>query len=262
MNRPTRFEYRSEGGEYSKTYMALANTTHLLIAGTTGSGKSTVINNLLGTVIRHSTPADLNYMIIDPKRIDLIEFKDVSRFCLGYATETADAEAMLDRAISIMEYRYSAMAQQRIKMWNGPRLLVIVDELADLTDGKLGKRVQDKLKRLLRLGRAAKISVWAATQSPSRKVIPAELVQNFTDRLALRCLSPIESRQIIGCDGAEMLPKHGVGIWYSSNGIKKYELTYCGEQWVRDRINYWKANPGWEITTNWIGREIKKPICA
>ncbi len=236
---------------YWKIYRRLSDATHLLIAGTTGAGKSTVMGGIINTMLTLESPASVRYILIDPKRTELKPFKDVSDFCLGYTHDSKEALHFLRYVINEIEERYQLMDERNIRKWDvetcGPRLIVIIDELADLMISAEGKAIRAALQKILQIGRACAVSVWAATQAPSRQIIPAEVTLNFTDRVALRCVSAIESRQIVGVKGAEQLPKYGKGIYFSPDGLEEISLPYVGEDEIQARLDWWEKNPGEEI---------------
>ena len=153
---------------------------HLLVSGTTGSGKSVMLRGMISEALRDPR-AEL--VLIDPKRVDLRRWK---RAAVIYADTVPDTLRALDAVAYLMERRYKALARQNaVKVKNAP-VYVFIDELADIMLSDLSKRFRAKLQHVLQLGRAADIHVISATQAPSRKVIPAEVVLNFTNRLALR----------------------------------------------------------------------------
>lgn len=261
MPKQTTIQYTAPGGNVWHCYSEMvSDATHLLIAGTTGSGKSTIMNALISTAMKTSTPAKMQFVLIDPKKVELYKYRYASRFCAGYADTSEATVNLLDWAISEMDSRYCWMRGNGVSTWTGKRLVACIDELADLMISADARRIKAQIQKLTQLGRAAGVSVWAATQAPSRKVIPAEITLNFTDRLALRCVSAIESRQIVQVAGAEKLPRHGVGLYFDADGIKRIDLPLVPESEVQSVISYWNQNPGYEISTNWLGKEIRKKI--
>lgn len=217
----------------------LLSATHLLIAGTTGSGKSVLINDIMLSLITKKTPASASVILIDPKRIELSAYKTLP-FAKAYVQEPWQVETVLRRTIDEMEQRYKEIARMGLRLWQGGALYIVIDELADLMISGAASQIKRLLQRLLQLGRAAGIHIIAATQAPGRKIIPAELVLNFTDRVALRCLSGIESRQIIGVNGAELLPIYGEAYYRNPNGLKRVAIPITPENDLQNRIAYWK----------------------
>lgn len=192
------------GGEW------LQKSTHLLIAGATGSGKSNALHVILQAASAAPDGDVPIFYLCDPKRVELALWRKMA-ICRG-ACDWLEIRDLLDTVIATMDDRYRQMEAEGITQSKDTRIIVVIDELADLMSEHRPVFLP-RLQKLLRLGRAARISVFAATQDPSRRTIPAELVQNFTDRVALRCVSPIESRQIIGRTGAEKIEHPGEGIW-------------------------------------------------
>ena len=122
-------------------------------------------------------------------------------------------------------------------------MYLIIDELAELLSVDR-KKVVDKLSRIMRLGRAARVHVIGFTQAPNRAKgggLDPQLCQNFTAAVALRCRSAIESRQIVGIGGAENLPKHGKGIFWSSDGIETITIPFCDDNTLTTRAQAWLA---------------------
>ena len=206
-------------------YTEIMNAPHTLIAGTTGSGKSTLMNGIIRELIENDKPM----ILIDPKMVELSIYEDCDN-CIGYAENLDDIMATLGAVIDIIKMRYQTMKDNRIRFTDEREIYVIIDELADLMISERKKDVQKALQKILQIGRAAGIHIIAATQSPSRKVIPAELVLNFTDRIALRCLSAIESRQVINKAGAEKLPKYGTAIYMNGDGYREVEIPYVSTE--------------------------------
>ncbi|MBR2999715.1 MAG: DNA translocase FtsK [Oscillospiraceae bacterium] len=207
---------------------------HILVAGTPGSGKSTLLDSMIFTIAANdATCAEM--ILIDPKRVDLYKWCNLPHV-LRYETDNDRIVDALDEAIGRMEWRYDHRHPQ--DYWR--HLYVIIDELADLmvTDRK---RILPRLQRISQLGRGANVHLVCCTQAPSRKVIPAELTLNFTDRIALRCVSPIESRQIINVSGAENLPRYGTGLYLSAEGLFELDIPKTPDDLIEDRIMYWEA---------------------
>ena len=184
------------------------STAHTLIGGCTGSGKSVLINSFIGYAYQNFKSD--RFVFIDPKRVELIKYRD-TRPCFLYASENVDIINALKKAIDVMETAYREMQAKGLNESDKGHLYIIIDELADLmTQKDVRAVIFPMLQRIAQLGRAAHIHLICATQAPSRKVIPAELTLNFTMRIALRCATPIESKQVLnGFDGAELLPRYG-----------------------------------------------------
>lgn len=231
--------WKTPGGLCFENYEQIANGGHLVIAGATGSGKSTVLRELIYTFLLFS-PSKEMLMLIDPKRVDLRAFRDLPHI-VEYANTPATTVESLNRAVGIMRARYSHMERLGLCESEEPRINVIVDEVADLLSGTNAKEIRSKLIEIARLGRAARVRLIIATQAPSRKTLPAELVQNC-DRLALRCFDAIESRQILGISGAEFLPQYGRAIYRRGSQLFQTELKMLPKEEAEKRISYWRTN--------------------
>lgn len=224
------------GVSYS-LYNDIISQNHCLIAGTTGSGKSNVINGIICELMLKK----FNYMVfIDLKRVELSRYKKL-RQCYAIATEKADAIRILKKSIDIMNNRYKEMQRKRQTITDRNDIYIIIDELAELIDGN--KKVKELLKTLLRLGRAAKIHVIGATQSPNRQTIPADLTLNFTARVGLRCLNSIESRQVLnGFNGCENLPQFGQCLYFKPGYQypELHQIPLTDENEIKKLVKHWK----------------------
>lgn len=206
---------------------------HSLIAGTTGSGKSVLLNS----VICEGLKRDYDFWFIDLKRVELNQYKKTKN-CLAYATEPEQAISLLDDIIDDMDEEYERMEARGVKETDRPHRYLVIDELADLVSTK---GVLDKIVKIGRLGRAAHIHTIGATQDPSRSTLSAQLMQNITCAVALRCLTSIESRQIIGVDGAETLPMYGKGYISTYAGVRKVDIPLTPEEEINKVIDEHRA---------------------
>lgn len=204
-------------------YRDILSAPHTLIAGTTGSGKSNVLNGILRELMETRTPQEAQFILIDPKRVELSPYKR-TEYCMGYTAEVLPAIGYLDTAIDLIESRYQQMETAGTKDYIGTNVYIVIDELADLMISPQSRTFSLKLQKILQIGRASAVHVIAATQAPNRGIIPANVVLNFTNRVALRCLAGIESRQIINQNGAEELPKYGKALYLSPDGIKRVDI--------------------------------------
>ena len=218
---------------------------HTLVAGITGSGKSVLINRLLGDTLAR-TPADCGLILIDPKRVELYRYAKTP-FCRRYADEPATILAALDEAIKEMDGRYKAMRRGGLTTHQGAPLLVVIDELADLMTTQR-KEALPRLQRIAQLGRAAGVCLLMGTQAPNRATLSANLLLNVQNRVALHCAQPIESRQIIGSDLATTLPAFGQAYWLTASGelshIEAIPMIEPAE--LARRVEFWQdpANRG------------------
>lgn len=217
-------------------YMDLLAQTHLLIAGATGSGKSVVVNGMLYTALLDN-PYKYQFILIDPKRVELNIYRSVPH-CIYYASEPADMVHALQIAMDITEQRYKAMQAHGMRKYNGSKILVVIDELADLLTTNR-KQVFPLIQRLCQIGRAANIMIIACTQSPIARIIPTELKVNFDSRIALRTSCKQDSRNIIGVAGCENLPVYGQCFYKRSIGITRWKVPYYNDETIQELVDMW-----------------------
>jgi S-DNA-T family DNA segregation ATPase FtsK/SpoIIIE len=199
----------------------LAAMPHMLIAGSTGTGKSVCINALLMSILMRATPAEVRLILIDPKRIELALYNGLPQLYVPVVTEPKEAASALAWAVSEMEARlrklqsagarnigsYNALAHDG-KLPEGldalPYIVIVIDELADLMM-IAAREVEDSICRLAQLARAAGIHLVVATQRPSTDIITGLIKTNITHRIAFAVSSGIDSRVILDTTGAERL---------------------------------------------------------
>lgn len=240
----------------------LYDASHVLIGGTTGSGKSVLIDDYIYSLLGYKMPFknssnSVQFVLIDPKKVSLVKYRTLPH-TIRYATENNEIIDALDYVIETMDARYNEMAQFGMVKWEGTSIIVIIDELADLMV-TYQKQIMPRLQRIAQLGRASAIKLVCATQCPNRIVVPAELTVNFTGRVALRCLDKIESKQIIKRNGAESLPMHGKALYLHSDS-KYYELNVplLSDAKIQERIDMWLSQTPQELINQRLGIFRKK----
>lgn len=191
---------------------------HLLVAGATGSGKSVFVTAMLAHLVNHAQPADLQLILIDPKRVELAPFARVPHLAMPPATDVTTAIEALDWAVAAMDERWVTLQQAGKRQVSElddppPYLLVVVDELADLMM-TAGKRAEASIVRLLQLGRAAGVHLVLATQRPSTDVITGLIKTNTPSRMVFSVTSHTDSNVALGQSGAEKLLGQGDGLWW------------------------------------------------
>jgi S-DNA-T family DNA segregation ATPase FtsK/SpoIIIE len=199
----------------------LSGMPHLLIAGSTGTGKSVCINALLMSIMMRSTPDEVRLILIDPKRIELSLYNGIPHLYVPVVTESKEAASALAWAVSEMEGRLRRLQKAQVRniaMYNSlaregtlpegmeamPYLVIVIDELADLMM-VAAREVEDSIVRLAQLARAAGIHLIVATQRPSTDIITGLIKTNITTRIAFAVSSGIDSRVILDTTGAEKL---------------------------------------------------------
>ena len=197
--------YKTPEGQRSALYADMLNQSHVLLAGATGSGKSTVINGMIHAAL-YNAPSTVMFVLIDPKKVELVKYADLPH-TMRYASEPKEMLDALKYSLQIVDTRFKEMQRQRVTEYTGADVYVIVDELADLmTTASIKKEAAQVLQRIAQIGRAAHVHLIAATQCPIAAVIPTPIKCNFDCRMALRTASAQDSRNIIGVKGAENFP--------------------------------------------------------
>ena len=233
---------------YSRLYDDMLHQIHVLIAGSTGSGKSTVVNGMIHAALKDS-PARVGLILIDPKGCELAEYAALPHV-IDYANTPKDIPRALRGAVSLMNRRLADMKRRRLREYDGADVYVIIDELMPImTRPDIKRECYSPLLDLLALARAARVHVVACTQSPVAAVIPTPLKCNFDARLALRTVSAQDSRNIIGARGCEALPNPVIdhraeGYYMRGPEITLYKLPRVEDAERRRVIEYWeKARP-------------------
>ena len=206
----------------------LVSMPHLLIAGTTGSGKSVCINTLILSILYKHTPEECKLIMIDPKMLELSIYQGIPHLLTPVITEPRKATTALKWTVKEMEKRYREMTEIGVRNILGfnekassenkkkmPYIVVIVDEMADLMM-VAGKEIENYIQRLAQMARAAGIHIVMATQRPSVDVITGTIKANFPTRISFQVTSKIDSRTILGEQGAELLLGNGDMLFMSS----------------------------------------------
>lgn len=225
------------GGTRPLIYVDMTKQAHLLIAGKTGAGKSVVINGIIYSLLIDSFPTECGLILIDPKRVELSQWKNTPH-CIRYASEPGEPAQALQTALDITEDRFRQMQRQGIRRYQGGAVYVIIDELADLmTTAK--NEVLPLLQRLCQIGRAANVHVIAATQCPLTKIIPTEIKVNFDAVLGLKTVTKQHSRNIIEQPGCETLPPYGFGYYRTPAGLTIEKLPMIPDAELDRVTHHW-----------------------
>ena len=220
------------------TYADMLACNHLLIAGCSGSGKSVCIRAILREIMQGYAPCQKQIILLDPKRVDFNEFKNIPHM-IKYANDYTEMIKSLELAINTMEKRYKYMERNNLKLYTGSDIYVIIDEYADLRDVG-GKDVENMVIRLCQLARAARIHVIIGTQR-AVSCVSTRIRANLDYRIALHTINKKESVNIIDMPGAEELPYNGYGIYQSPRGYKKIQLPYVDTSETDKLIRWWTS---------------------
>jgi len=227
-------------GEIYTMYRDMLFQPHLMVAGATGSGKSVVINALIHTLLFRlpfDDPQGAQFILLDPKRVELSQYRYLPH-TICYASEPAIMVQALRYALATTESRYKAMQQKGIRKYSGGNIYIIIDEFADLMTTNR-KQVQPLIQRLAQIGRAANIHIILATQCPLATVIPTEIKVNFDARVALRTRSAQDSRNIIGSNGCELLPRYGKGYYMTPEGTDLWNIPMIPKEELASHVKWW-----------------------
>ena len=197
---------------------------HLLIAGTTGSGKSVCINTIILSLLYRHNPDKCKFILIDPKMLELSTYEGIPHLICPVITEAKKAASVLGWVVKEMESRYRLMTKEGVRNIDGynakhklpmPYIVVVVDEMSDLML-VAGKEIENYIQKLSQMARAAGIHIIMATQRPSVDVITGTIKANFPTRISFQVTSKIDSRTILGEQGAEQLLGKGDMLYMSS----------------------------------------------
>jgi len=228
----------------------LASMPHLLIAGTTGSGKSVCINTIILSLLYRHSPEKCKFILIDPKMLELSTYEGIPHLLCPVITEAKKAASVLGWVVKEMESRYRLMTKVGVRNIDGynekhklsmPYIVVIVDEMSDLML-VAGKEIESYIQKLSQMARAAGIHIIMATQRPSVDVITGTIKANFPTRISFQVTSKIDSRTILGEQGAEQLLGKGDMLYMSSaNKIVRIHAPFVSENEIEKINNFLRS---------------------
>ncbi len=247
----------------------ISKMPHLLIAGSTGSGKSVCVNTLITSILYKAKPDEVKLMLIDPKVVELANYNGIPHLMIPVVTDPKKAANALCWAVTEMNRRYKLFAEAQVKdisSYNDktdnplPKIVIIIDELADLMMASANE-VEDYICRLAQMARAAGMHLIVATQRPSVDVITGVIKANIPSRIAFAVSSQTDSRTIIDMGGAEKLLGKGDMLFYPLGASKPRRLqgAFISEEESDKVIEYVKKEAGDTGGANYI-EEIEESI--
>lgn len=241
----------------------LASMPHLLIAGTTGSGKSVMTNTIIMSLLYRNAPSNMRLIIVDPKQVEMVSYNDIPHLLTPVITDTSKALSAMKWAVGEMDRRYAQMAEEKVKKItdynakmeqkekNGtteedkntgkmPYIVIIIDEMSDLMM-QASKELEPLIVRIAQLGRAAGMHLILATQKPIVKVITGLIKGNIPSRIAFRVTNSMESRIILDSSGAEKLLGQGdmlLSTEKTMNGPERIQGAWTPDEDIEKVTNF------------------------
>ncbi len=243
----------------------LAKLPHLLIAGTTGSGKSVGINAMILSLLYRNSPDDLKLMMIDPKQLEFSIYDDIPHLLTPVITDPKKAMVGLNNVVKEMERRYTLMKQAKVKNienYNNkfpeeklPYIVVVIDELADLMMTG-GKDVEYSIARLAQMARASGIHLIVATQRPSVDVVTGNIKANLPSRISYKVGQKIDSKVILDVLGAESLLGKGDMLFKTGSNLIRLHAPFTTEEEIEMIVEFLKAQREVEYNEEFLSESI------
>ncbi len=252
----------------------LKKLPHLLIAGTTGSGKSVGVNAMILSLLYKNPPDQLKLVMIDPKMVEFSIYADIPHLLTPIITDPKKAIGALQSVAKEMERRYSLMSEYKVKTIdsyneqapsNGveafPYLIVVIDELADLMMTG-GKEAEIPIARIAQMGRASGLHLIVATQRPSVDVVTGLIKTNLPSRVSFRVGTKIDSKVILDTDGAQSLLGRGDMLFTppGSNGLVRLHAPFATEDEIKKIVDFIKAQKEVEYDKDFLLEESRMPL--
>lgn len=253
----------------------IAKMPHLLVAGTTGSGKSVLMNSMIVSLLYRAKPEDVRLILVDPKQVEFGMYNGIPHLLVPVVTDARKASGALAWAVTEMLDRYKTFNENKVRDLDGynnlcklnseiekkPQIVVFIDELADLMIAAPGE-VEDSIQRIAQMGRAAGIHLVVATQRPSVDVITGVIKANMSSRIALTVKSQIDSRTILDAGGAEKLTGHGDMLYSPVDYAKPLRVQGCylSDREIIDIVKFLKDDNGEAVYSADIEEQMIKCI--
>ncbi|GAA9096552.1 DNA translocase FtsK [Helicobacter pylori] len=252
----------------------LKKLPHLLIAGTTGSGKSVGVNAMILSLLYKNPPDQLKLVMIDPKMVEFSIYADIPHLLTPIITDPKKAIGALQSVAKEMERRYSLMSEYKVKTIDSyneqapnsgveafPYLIVVIDELADLMMTG-GKEAEFPIARIAQMGRASGLHLIVATQRPSVDVVTGLIKTNLPSRVSFRVGTKIDSKVILDTDGAQSLLGRGDMLFTppGSNGLVRLHAPFATEDEIKKIVDFIKAQKAVEYDKDFLLEESRMPL--
>lgn len=256
----------------------IAKMPHMLVAGTTGSGKSVFTNSIIMSILFRATPDEVRFIIVDPKVVEFGVYNGIPHLLQPVVTDPRLASTTLKWAVAEMSDRYKKFAEYNVRDLKGynekitsapveegeeapkklPQIVIVIDELADLMM-VAAKEVEESICRLAQLARAAGIHLIIATQRPSVNVVTGLIKANIPSRVALMVSSGVDSRTIIDQNGAEKLLGNGDMLFYPSGYVKPVRLqgAFVSDGEVQKVVDFWKEQATGQLYDDSISQYVE-----
>ena len=253
----------------------IAKLPHMIIAGTTGSGKSVCTNSIIMSLLYHAAPEEVKLILIDPKIVEFTVYEGIPHLLIPVVTDPKKAAGALNWAVQEMQRRYNLFAENSVRDlgdYNAaaaqpdknlepmPQIVIIIDELADLMM-TTSKEVEDSICRLAQKARAAGMHLIIATQRPTTDIITGLIKANIPSRIALTVSNQIDSRTILDTGGAEKLLGHGDMLYLPNGKIKPVRVQGCftSTKEIESCVEFIKAQVQSEYNSDII-EQVEKSI--
>ena len=228
----------------------LAEMPHLLIAGTTGAGKTVCVNTLIMSILFNASPSEVKFLMIDPKMVELAQYSGIPHMLCPPVTDAKKVTGALNWVVGEMESRYSQLSKAGVRNIQAyhkkgsemPYIVVVIDEFADLMQ-TAAKTIESAVTRLAQLSRAVGIHLVLATQRPSVNVITGVIKANFPSRISFKVASKVDSRTVLDTNGAETLLGKGDLLFMRPGDAKpiRGQCSFMSDEEVRRVIDFIKS---------------------
>lgn len=245
----------------------ICDMPHCLISGATNSGKSVCANTIILSLLLNYKPSDVRLIMVDPKRVEMLFYKDIPHLLCPIITESEKARVALDKLCVEMNNRFTEFSKVGVKniasynelmlskgKYKMPFIILVVDEFAELMLCKNHNAVEERIQKLAQLGRAAGIHLILSTQRPDVNVIPGTIKTNLPCRMTFRLSSLVDSRTVIDVGGAEKLLNNGDMLLLTPDftGLRRVQGVYVSDKEISDVVEYCKKQAGPQYDPNFL----------